>query len=56
MDIKVGNVWAESNTFMMFQGRKGRARGDGVMEGELGELQEVPLLALKMVEGATNPG
>ena len=26
------------------------------MEGELGELQDVPLLALKMQEGATNPG
>ena len=48
--------WAEFNTFIMFQGRRGRAIGDGVMEGELGELQEVPLLALKMVEGATNPG
>ena len=56
MDITVGNVWAESNTFMMFQGRRGRARGDGVMEGELGELQDVPLLAFKMEEGATNPG
>ena len=47
---------AESNTFIMFQGRRGRARGDGRMEGELGELQDVPLLALKMDEGATNPG
>ena len=27
--------WAESNTFTMFQGRRGRARGDGMMEGEL---------------------
>ena len=26
------------------------------MEGELGELQDAPLLALKMEEGATNPG
>ena len=26
------------------------------MEGELGELQDVPLLAWKMEEGATNPG
>ena len=48
--------WAEFNTFIMFQGRRGRARGDGRMEGELGELQDVPLLALKMEEGATNPG
>ena len=48
--------WAEFNTFIMFQGRRGRARGDGVMEGELGELQDAPLLALKMEEGAMNPG
>ena len=45
--------WAEFNTFIMFQGRRGRARGDGVMEGELGELQDAPLLALKMEERAT---
>ena len=41
---------------MKEEGRRGRARGDGVMEGELGELQDAPLLALKMEEGATNPG
>ena len=27
-----------------------------MVEGELGELQDAPLLALKMEEGATNPG
>ena len=41
---------------MKEEGRRGRARGDGRMEGELGELQDAPLLALKMEEGATKPG
>ena len=41
---------------MKEEGRRGRAKGDGRMEGELGELQDAPLLALKMEEGATKPG
>ena len=38
------------------EGRRGRARGIGMMEAEHGELQDAPLLALTMEEGATNPG
>ena len=41
---------------MKEEGRRGGARGIGMMEAEHGELQDGPLLALTMEEGATSPG